>query len=46
MFRRRHRNTAEGRELLAHVDVWVIPQTNPAGRDLDDLRGGDLTQWG
>jgi hypothetical protein len=32
-------------ELLANVDVWVIPQSNPAGRFIDDLRGGDPTQF-
>ena len=28
-------------ELLAHVDVWVLPQTNPAGRHIDDPAHGD-----
>ena len=33
------------RELLANVDVWVIPQSNPAGRFIDDFRWGDPTQF-
>jgi hypothetical protein len=41
----RNRNTPEVQELLAQADVWVIPQTNPAGRDIDDLAGGDPTQF-
>ena len=32
-------------ELLDNVDVWVIPQSNPAGRSIDDLRWGDPTQF-
>ena len=32
-------------ELLDHVDVWVIPQTNPAGRTRDDPNHGDPGQF-
>jgi hypothetical protein len=39
----RYRNTSEVRDLLSHVDLWILPQTNPAGRNLDDLRSGDPT---
>ncbi len=28
-------------ELLREVDVWIIPMSNPAGRAIDDVRGGD-----
>lgn len=28
-------------EALRHIDVWIIPMTNPAGRVLDDRNGGD-----
>ncbi len=40
-----NRNSDEVKELLQHVDVWVLPQTNPAGRNLDDLGLGDPTQF-
>ncbi|HSP97737.1 MAG TPA: M14 family zinc carboxypeptidase, partial [Candidatus Dormibacteraeota bacterium] len=33
------------RDLLANADIWVIPQSNPAGRAIDDLRWGDPTQF-
>ena len=33
------------RELLSHTDIWVIPQSNPAGRAIDDLGWGDPTQF-
>jgi len=41
----RRRNSREVQELLRHVDVWVIPQSNPAGRNIDDLRGGDPARF-
>ena len=28
-------------QALQHVDVWVIPNTNPIGRIIDDPHGGD-----
>ncbi len=37
--------TAAVRELLEHVDVWVIPQSNPAGRHIDDRHRGDPTRY-
>jgi hypothetical protein len=37
----RNRRTATVRELLQHADVWVIPQSNPAGRNIDDLMLGN-----
>ncbi len=37
--------TEEVQELLSEVDVWILPQTNPGGRDLDDLANGDPTQF-
>jgi hypothetical protein len=39
-----NRNTSVP-ELLANVDVWIIPLTNPAGRILDDRDGGDPRQF-
>jgi len=33
------------RELLSHVDVWVIPQSNPGGRQIDDLMFGDPSRF-
>jgi hypothetical protein len=32
-------------ELLQHADVWVLPQTNPAGREIDDPALGDPTTF-
>jgi hypothetical protein len=32
-------------ELLDHVDVWIIPHSNPAGRDEDDPALGDPTAY-
>ena len=37
--------TAAVDDLLADVDVWILPQTNPAGRDLDDPALGDPTAF-
>lgn len=31
--------------LLTAADVWIIPQSNPAGRELDDLVLGDPTEY-
>jgi hypothetical protein len=33
------------KDLLRRADVWVIPQSNPAGRMIDDLRWGDPTRF-
>jgi hypothetical protein len=33
------------REMLSHVDVWVTPQSNPGGRQIDDLMFGDPTRF-
>ena len=33
------------RNLLSQVDVWVIPQSNPGGRMIDDLAYGDPNQF-
>jgi hypothetical protein len=33
--------TTEVPELLGNVDVWIVPLTTPAGRAIDDTRGGD-----
>lgn len=41
----RERRRAWARDLLAHTDIWVIPQSNPAGRDIDDLQFGDPTRF-
>ena len=38
-------STSEVTDLLAQVDVWVLPQTNPAGRELDDPGLGDPTAF-
>lgn len=40
-----NRNRAWMRELLAHTDIWIIPQSNPAGRDVDDPGWGDPTEF-
>lgn len=39
------RNRAWMQELLAHTDIWIVPQSNPAGRDLDDPGWGDPTEF-
>ena len=41
----RFRSTSPVRDLLEHVDLWVVPQTNPAGRMRDDLVGGDPARF-
>ncbi len=40
-----NRDTDEVQDLLDRVDVWVIPQTNPAGRLIDDRSWGDPTNF-
>lgn len=40
-----NRRTSLVRDLLANTDIWIIPQSNPAGRAIDDLGGGDPTQF-
>src|SRR5262245_59047333 len=34
-------NTTDVPDLLANVDVWIVPLTTPAGRAIDDTHGGD-----
>ena len=41
----RHNNDSEVQALLEEADVWIIPQSNPAGRDLDDPALGDPTEF-
>ena len=41
----RHYQDEQVQELLSEVDVWIIPQSNPAGRDLDDPALGDPTEY-
>lgn len=41
----RNRDTREIRALWDAVDIWILPQSNPAGREIDDLRDGDPTQY-
>ncbi len=43
LLQNRHRSDVH--DLLSHVDIWVIPQSNPAGRNIDDLMFGDPTQF-
>jgi hypothetical protein len=40
-----NRNDPVVQELLEQVDVWIIPHTNPAGRDNDDPGLGDPTAY-
>ena len=40
-----NRDEPEIQDLLESVDIWILPQSNPAGRQFDDLRGGDPTQF-
>lgn len=40
-----NQNDAEIAALWENVDIWILPQTNPAGRQIDDLRWGDPTQY-
>jgi len=40
-----NRNDPLVEELLEHVDVWIIPHTNPAGRDNDDPGLGEPTAY-
>lgn len=39
------RETRVVADLLSEVDVWLIPQSNPAGRHIDDLAMGDPTKF-
>jgi hypothetical protein len=41
----RHYKDEQVQELFSEVDVWIIPQSNPAGRDLDDPALGDPTEF-
>ena len=41
----RNRDRAWMRDLLSHTDIWIIPQSNPVGRDVDDPRWGDPTEF-
>ena len=38
-------DSAKVRDLLASVDVWIAPYSNPAGRYRDDSQGGDPTSF-
>ena len=40
-----NRDRPEIRRLWENVDIWILPQSNPAGREIDDLRSGDPTQY-
>jgi len=40
-----NRNRSEVRNLLSQVNIWVIPQSNPGGRNIDDLMFGNPTRF-
>ena len=40
-----NRHNTPIRDLLSQVDVWVVPQSNPGGRMIDDLAYGDPNQF-
>ncbi len=41
----KNRDQPDIRNLWDSVDIWVLPQSNPAGREIDDLSHGDPTQF-